>query len=66
MRIIISFFLLLIIVACNSGTENNGDFKDWKTPFENGNGNQTATYDEVISFYEDLAISPYKSRPFYR
>lgn len=55
MRKLISLFLLLIITACNSGNENNGDFKDWKTPFENGNGNQTATYDEVISFYKDLA-----------
>ncbi|AZQ45025.1 M14 family metallopeptidase [Nonlabens ponticola] len=29
--------------------------KEYLTPFENGNGNQTTTYEECIAFYENLA-----------
>ncbi len=28
--------------------------QDFKTPYEKGNGNQTATYDEMVKFYDDL------------
>lgn len=29
--------------------------KSFQTPFEKGNGNQTVTYDEMNSYYQDLA-----------
>jgi hypothetical protein len=35
--------------------ESQPAFIEYRTPFENGTGNQTATYKEVISFYEELA-----------
>ena len=28
--------------------------QDFKTPYEKGNGNQTATYEEMVKFYDDL------------
>lgn len=28
--------------------------QDFKTPFEKGNGNQSATYEEMVKFYDDL------------
>ena len=45
--------LLLILMSCSSEKENQ-DF-DFKTIFETSNGTQTATYDQVISFYKNLA-----------
>ncbi|WP_299277255.1 M14 family metallopeptidase [uncultured Psychroserpens sp.] len=45
--------LLLILMSCSSEKDKQ-DF-DFKTVFETSNGTQTATYDQVISFYKDLA-----------
>src|SRR4030095_6847087 len=42
------FFLLLNILLMVQPAD------DLKTPFETGNGNQSATYDECITFYEKL------------
>lgn len=46
-------FLFLIFWSL-SGLAQKQDFK---TPYEKGNGNQSATYEEVVSFYADLASS---------
>ncbi|RZJ69715.1 M14 family metallopeptidase [Flavobacterium sp.] len=34
-----------------------GQKPDFKTPFEKGNGNQSATYGQVVAFYDDLAAN---------
>ncbi|MBR9915908.1 MAG: M14 family metallopeptidase [Algicola sp.] len=47
--------LLLILTACTSETAIKT--KDFTTTFENSEGSQTATYDETISFYKDLAAT---------
>ncbi|MGS2727370.1 M14 family metallopeptidase [Psychroserpens sp. BH13MA-6] len=47
--------LLLILTACTSETAIKN--KDFTTTFENSEGRQTATYDETISFYKDLAAT---------
>ncbi|WP_438961670.1 M14 family metallopeptidase [Nonlabens sp.] len=58
MRFLTLCFLILTISSCQQTThEKKVETKDWQTPFEKGNGNQTATYEEVISFYKDLAES---------
>ncbi|GAK93834.1 Gll2474 protein [Nonlabens ulvanivorans] len=50
--------LFTIIISCQQSDKQIAEeIKDWQTPFEKGNGNQTATYNEVISFYENLAKS---------
>ncbi len=57
-------FLLLALTLVSCGEEKSvnvfvptGDDEDKEfiTPFEKGNGNQTATYEETISFYQRLA-----------
>lgn len=53
-------FLFTTLLLFNSCRENNKEeaiqeAKEYPTAFELGNGNQTATYNEVISFYEELA-----------
>ncbi|WP_194851063.1 M14 family metallopeptidase [Nonlabens antarcticus] len=51
--------VLLINVSCTSDQKNAKEIatarKEYKTPFEKGNGNQTATYEECIDFYKSLA-----------
>ena len=47
-------FLFCIIFSCKNNTEEN---KDFTTLFENSRGTETPEYDEVISFYKDLADS---------
>lgn len=42
-------FVLLLIAASLSAQKN-----DYKTAFEKGNGNQTATYQQTISFFQTL------------
>ncbi|MFT4839476.1 MAG: hypothetical protein ACI9V9_001395, partial [Oleispira sp.] len=55
------FFTLLVTIfllfSCGTDSKKQAVQADKKnpTPFENGNGNQTATYEEVIAFYENLA-----------
>lgn len=50
---------MFVIAACkqqeSSDSTNNFGKKNLKTPFENGNGNQTATYEEAIAYYKMLA-----------
>ncbi len=55
MRILIALCILVAFTSCNNSTENKSNPTEWKTPFEKGNGNQTATYEEVINYYEELA-----------
>ena len=45
------FFLFLILVSIPSFAQINPTLQ---TPFEKGNGNQSTTYEECISFYENL------------
>ncbi|NUY82143.1 M14 family metallopeptidase [Flavobacterium sp. MAH-1] len=45
--------LLLFVLATSVFAQK----KDFKTPFEKGNGNQSATYDETVAFYNDLAAN---------
>ncbi len=49
--------IALLLISCNEPTqeEKAEEVKEFLTPFENGNGNQTATYEEVIAFYEELS-----------
>ena len=52
--------LFLIIYSCNNTidkpiTENKTTKTDFTTVFEKSNGLETATYKEVINYYEDLA-----------
>ncbi len=55
-----NFLIVSIIFFLNScdthdKTSPAVNIADYQTPFEKGNGNQTATYQEVIEFYERLA-----------
>ncbi len=45
--------LLLIMASCNSGNEQ--ETFDFTTQYEKSGGKETATYEEVITFYENLA-----------
>ncbi|WP_213521517.1 M14 family metallopeptidase [Nonlabens sp.] len=58
------FFILLVtaflLFSCGTDSKEQAvqaikDAQEYLTPFENGNGNQTATYEEVIAFYKKLA-----------
>jgi hypothetical protein len=59
MKKIIHLLLLTIIVtSCKQENVYQDDpqvIKEYLTPFEKGNGNQTATYEEVIAYYTELA-----------
>jgi murein tripeptide amidase MpaA len=52
--LILTAFLFL---SCGEPTKEaaHTEAKEYPTPFEDGNGNQTATYKEVIEFYKELA-----------
>ena len=45
--------LLVLITSCNSKKENTNF--DFTTAFEKSNGTETATYQETITFYKNLA-----------
>ena len=45
--------LMLLAGSCNENTQNVAP--DLQTPYEKGNGNTTATYDQLMEFYRDLA-----------
>lgn len=47
------FFLLIILTSCTSNKDTNN--KDFTTVFETSNGTETATYEQTIAFYTDLA-----------
>lgn len=52
--------LLATLTSCKQDSDEINAAKptaDLKTPFEKGNGNQTATYEEVIAYYKVLAAS---------
>ena len=49
----LTVLLLFIIVACKQ--ESSKEKKDFTTLFETSNGTETPTYNEVISYYKDLA-----------
>jgi len=57
------FALALVILSCNDkSTDNNNnevseEQREYLTPFEKGNGNQTTTYQECIEFYQSLAAN---------
>ncbi len=46
---------LLILLLCSCSSENKQEPFNFETRFERSNGKETATYDEIISFYEHLA-----------
>jgi hypothetical protein len=59
-KIITLLVAALLLSSCGADSKKQAvqaiqDAKAYPTPFENGNGNQTATYEEVIAFYEKLA-----------
>ncbi|MFH6768052.1 M14 family metallopeptidase [Gaetbulibacter aquiaggeris] len=45
--------LLILIISCNPSIKNEND--DFETPFEKSDGFETATYDETILYYKNLA-----------
>ncbi len=49
----LAVLLILIIVSCKQ--ESKKETKDFTTLFETSNGIETPTYQEVISYYKDLA-----------
>ncbi len=60
---ILYFLLSFLIVACNSEKENKN--VDFTTVFENSNELETATYNQVIEFYTQLA-EQYQSVAIYQ
>ncbi|AKD01882.1 M14 family metallopeptidase [Pontibacter korlensis] len=56
---------LLLAALLSSGTPAQGK-PDLKTPYEQGNGNQTATYEEAIEWYQklDQAYDEVKMMPY--
>jgi hypothetical protein len=50
--------LISILYSCKDEVIYGNDpevIKEYLTPYEKGNGNQTATYEEIIAFYSELA-----------
>lgn len=58
-HVVITFLCALsMLTSCKeerTTTSKTGKITSLKTPFEKGNGNQTATYEETIAFYKTLA-----------
>ena len=48
--------ILLVLASCTEKS-NNSENIDFTTIFEKSNGTETATYQETIQFYTDLADS---------
>ncbi|WP_299903276.1 M14 family metallopeptidase [uncultured Aquimarina sp.] len=55
MRIITLIISILTIISCNSSKENSLKDFDFTTNFEKSNGTETPTYQEVITYYKNLA-----------
>ncbi|WGK63840.1 M14 family metallopeptidase [Croceiramulus getboli] len=53
MRILFLLLILVSLSACSGSDKTPEDF-DFTTTFEKSDGQQTATYEEIIQFYEDL------------
>ena len=51
------YILLFISVLCSCDSKHKVQKKNFKTSFETSKGTQTATYEEVIGFYKNLADS---------
>ncbi|PPK94356.1 zinc carboxypeptidase [Nonlabens xylanidelens] len=56
-KLIALFTAALLLHSCNKTTQKEAiqEAKEYPTAFELGNGNQTATYNEVIKFYKELS-----------
>ncbi|MEO9954395.1 M14 family metallopeptidase [Nonlabens sp.] len=56
-KLIALFTATLLFYSCKETTQKEAiqEAKEYPTAFELGNGNQTATYNEVIKFYEELS-----------
>ena len=56
-KLIALFTAVLLLHSCNKTTQKEAiqEAKEYPTAFELGNGNQTATYNDVIKFYEELS-----------
>lgn len=55
MRIITLIISVLTIISCNTSKENSLKDFDFTTNFEKSNGTETPTYQEVITYYKNLA-----------
>ena len=53
MRYFLVFSIVFLLLSCEKKIEDK--IAEYPTPFERSNGNQTATYSEVIEFYIQLA-----------
>ena len=53
LNFLIGLLLVGVLLSCDRKEED--DVAEYKTPFELGNGNETATYEEAINFYIRLA-----------
>ena len=51
----ITLYLLILLYAYSCKPNKETDSVDFITKFEKSNGTETATYQETISFYENLA-----------
>ncbi len=57
-QLFILLALISLLCSCKDEEIYSKDpeiIKEYLTPFEKGNGNQTATYEEIITFYSELA-----------
>ena len=53
MKYFLFSLVITLLISCGS-SEENPDNIDFTTPFEKSNGTQTATYDEIVTYYKDL------------
>ncbi|SHI33689.1 Zinc carboxypeptidase [Mesonia phycicola] len=53
-RVIILNFLILVVSSCDFSKYKQTESVDFTTAFEKSNGEETATYNEVINFYQAL------------
>ncbi len=53
MRFLVYSLLVFTLIRCGSSEENPDNF-DFTTTFEKSEGTQTATYEEIVQFYENL------------
>ncbi len=57
MKAILFMAIAVLAISCNTSNSENINPEDFLTPYEQGNGNQTATYDQTIAYYESLAAA---------
>ena len=50
-----SFFILAILLLISCETKTEDEKENYVTPFELSNGSESATYDQAIEFYMELA-----------